>query len=158
MTKTGREPEKKNMLEMQSLAMILEKNGIGTFKYYIGEDRMLVYNGNLEISYDIPEYLSYLRANRKIRKEERLMLEELVLGRRKGPIELHLVNAEGIQYSKRMDAISRIEPESGSEIIIGSVQDVTGERYQQEQLLEQIQQDPLTSLYNQRAGKERINE
>lgn len=158
MTKTGREPEKKNMLEMQSLAMILEKNGIATFKYYIGEDRMLVYNGNLEISYDIPEYLSYLRANRKIRKEERLMLEELVLGRRKGPIELHLVNAEGIQYSKRMDAISRIEPESGSEIIIGSVQDVTGERYQQEQLLEQIQQDPLTSLYNQRAGKERIIE
>lgn len=148
MTETGREPEKKNVLEMQSLAMILEKNGIAMFKYYIGEDRMLVYNGNLEITYNIPEYLSYLRANRKIRKEERLMLEELVLGRRKGPIELHLVNADGIQYSKIMDAVSRTESESG--IIIGSVQDVTGERYQQEQLLEQVQQDPLTSLYNQR--------
>lgn len=153
-----RKSEKDTTLEVQSLARILKKNGIETFKYYIEEDRMLVFNGQLEVSHDISGYLSYLRGNEKIRLEERRMLEELVLGRRKGPIKLHLKNQEGFHYTKVMDAVSQYEKESGCQVIVGSVQNVTESHRQHELLLERIKQDPLTGLYNQTSGKELINE
>ena len=80
----------------------------------------------------------------------------LLTGELYGPLEMRFVSPEGVYYSREVDARPVEDPARGT-LYVGYAKDITDQKNQTQELLEQARHDSLTQLYNNRTGKELID-
>lgn len=69
---------------------------------------------------------------------------------------MRFVSPEGVYYSREVDARPVEDPARGT-LYVGYAKDITDQKNQTQELLEQARHDSLTQLYNNRTGKELID-
>ncbi|MDO5344182.1 MAG: diguanylate cyclase [Lachnospiraceae bacterium] len=144
--------------KLRRYALILKKGGIAAFEYRISEDRLLVYNENLELTEDVEHCLSFLETDPELYPEDRRKAADFFQRRCKGPVEIRRL-AMGRKVIWQMEEWLPEEGEGEQpEVIFGSFRDVTMEKQREERLEKQAKRDALTMLYNQYFGKELIND
>lgn len=88
--------------------------------------------------------------------EDRWKMRALLTGELFGPLEMRFVSPDGVYYSREVDARSVEDPARGT-LYVGYAKDITDQKNQTQELLEQARHDSLTQLYNNRTGKELID-
>lgn len=88
--------------------------------------------------------------------EDRWKMRALLTGELYGPLEMRFVSPEGVYYSREVDARPVEAPARGT-LYVGYAKDITDQKNQTQELLEQARHDSLTQLYNNRTGKELID-
>lgn len=88
--------------------------------------------------------------------EDRWKIRALLTGELYGPLEMRFVSPEGVYYSREVDARPVEDPARGT-LYVGYAKDITDQKNQTQELLEQARHDSLTQLYNNRTGKELID-
>lgn len=88
--------------------------------------------------------------------EDRWKMRALLTGELYGPLEMRFVSPEGVCYSREVDARPVEDPARGT-LYVGYAKDITDQKNQTQELLEQARHDSLTQLYNNRTGKELID-
>lgn len=88
--------------------------------------------------------------------EDRWKMRALLTGELYGPLEMRFVSPEGVYYSREVDARPVEDPARGT-LYVGYAKDITDQKNQTQELLEQARHDSLTQLYNNRTGKELID-
>ena len=88
--------------------------------------------------------------------EDRWKMRTLLTGELYGPLEMRFVSPEGVYYSREVDARPVEDPARGT-LYVGYAKDITDQKNQTQELLEQAHHDSLTQLYNNRTGKELID-
>lgn len=88
--------------------------------------------------------------------EDRWKMRALLTGELYGPLEMRFVSPEGLYYSREVDARPVEDPARGT-LYVGYAKDITDQKNQTQELLEQARHDSLTQLYNNRTGKELID-
>ncbi len=88
--------------------------------------------------------------------EDRWKMRALLTGELYGPLEMRFVSPEGVYYSREVDARPVEDPACGT-LYVGYAKDITDQKNQTQELLEQARHDSLTQLYNNRTGKELID-
>ena len=88
--------------------------------------------------------------------EDRWKMRALLTGELYGPLEMRFVSPEGVYYSREVDARPGEDPARGT-LYVGYAKDITDQKNQTQELLEQARHDSLTQLYNNRTGKELID-
>lgn len=88
--------------------------------------------------------------------EDRWKMRALLTGELFGPLEMRFVSPEGVYYSREVDARPVEDPARGT-LYVGYAKDITDQKNQTQELLEQARHDSLTQLYNNRTGKELID-
>lgn len=88
--------------------------------------------------------------------EDRWKMRALLTGELFGPLEMRFVSPEGVYYSREVDARPVEDPARGI-LYVGYAKDITDQKNQTQELLEQARHDSLTQLYNNRTGKELID-
>lgn len=88
--------------------------------------------------------------------EDRWKMRALLTGEQFGPLEMRFVSPEGVYYSREVDARPVEDPARGT-LYVGYAKDITDQKNQTQELLEQARHDSLTQLYNNRTGKELID-
>lgn len=88
--------------------------------------------------------------------EDRWKMRALLTGELFGPLEIRFVSPEGVYYSREVDARLVEDPARGT-LYVGYAKDITDQKNQTQELLEQARHDSLTQLYNNRTGKELID-
>ena len=88
--------------------------------------------------------------------EDRWKMRALLTGELYGPLEMRFVSPEGVYYSREVDARPVEDPARGT-LYVGYARDITDQKNQTQELLEQARHDSLTQLYNNRTGKELID-
>ena len=88
--------------------------------------------------------------------EDRWKMRALLTGELYGPLEMRFVSPEGVYYSREVDARPVEDPARGT-LYVGYAKDITDQKNQTRELLEQARHDSLTQLYNNRTGKELID-
>ena len=83
-------------------------------------------------------------------------MRALLTGELYGPLEMRFVSPEGVYYSREVDARPVEDPARGT-LYVGYAKDITDQKNQTQELLEQARHDSLTQLYNNRTGKELID-
>lgn len=88
--------------------------------------------------------------------EDRWKMRAQLTGELYGPLEMRFVSPEGVYYSREVDARPVEDPARGT-LYVGYAKDITDQKNQTQELLEQARHDSLTQLYNNRTGKELID-
>ena len=88
--------------------------------------------------------------------EDRWKMRALLTGELYGPLEMRFVSPEWVYYSREVDARPVEDPARGT-LYVGYAKDITDQKNQTQELLEQARHDSLTQLYNNRTGKELID-
>lgn len=88
--------------------------------------------------------------------EDRWKMRALLTGELYGPLEMRFVSPDGVYYSREVDARPVEDPARGT-LYVGYAKDITDQKNQTQELLEQARHDSLTQLYNNRTGKELID-
>lgn len=88
--------------------------------------------------------------------EDRWKMRALLTGELYGPLEMRFVSPDGVYYSREVDARPVEDPARGI-LYVGYAKDITDQKNQTQELLEQARHDSLTQLYNNRTGKELID-
>lgn len=88
--------------------------------------------------------------------EDRWKMRVQLTGELYGPLEMRFVSPEGVYYSREVDARPVEDPARGI-LYVGYAKDITDQKNQTQELLEQARHDSLTQLYNNRTGKELID-
>lgn len=88
--------------------------------------------------------------------EDRWKMRALLTGELFGPLEIRFVSPDGVYYSREVDARPVEDPARGT-LYVGYAKDITDQKNQTQELLEQARHDSLTQLYNNRTGKELID-
>lgn len=88
--------------------------------------------------------------------EDRWKMRALLTGELYGPLEMRFVSPERVYYSREVDARPVEDPARGT-LYVGYAKDITDQKNQTQELLEQARHDSLTQLYNNRTGKELID-
>lgn len=88
--------------------------------------------------------------------EDSWKMRALLTGELFGPLEMRFVSPEGVYYSREVDARPVEDPARGI-LYVGYAKDITDQKNQTQELLEQARHDSLTQLYNNRTGKELID-
>ena len=88
--------------------------------------------------------------------EDRWKMRALLTCELYGPLEMRFVSPEGVYYSREVDARPVEDPARGT-LYVGYAKDITDQKNQTQELLEQARHDSLTQLYNNRTGKELID-
>lgn len=88
--------------------------------------------------------------------EDRWKMRALLTGELFGPLEMRFVSPDGVYYSREVDARPVEDPARGT-LYVGYAKDITDQKNQTQELLEQARHDSLTQLYNNRTGKELID-
>ena len=88
--------------------------------------------------------------------EDRWKMRALLTGELYGPLEMRFLSPEGVYYSREVDARPVEDPARGT-LYVGYAKDITDQKNQTRELLEQARHDSLTQLYNNRTGKELID-
>ena len=88
--------------------------------------------------------------------EDRWKMRALLTGELYGPLEMRFVSPDGVYYSREVDARPVEDPARGT-LYVGYAKDITDQKNQTQELLEQARHDFLTQLYNNRTGKELID-
>ena len=88
--------------------------------------------------------------------EDRWKMRALLTGELYGPLEMRFVSPEGVYYSREVDVRPVEDPACGT-LYVGYAKDITDQKNQTQELLEQARHDSLTQLYNNRTGKELID-
>ena len=83
-------------------------------------------------------------------------MRALLTGELFGPLEMRFVSPDGVYYSREVDARPVEDPARGT-LYVGYAKDITDQKNQTQELLEQARHDSLTQLYNNRTGKELID-
>lgn len=120
-------------------------------------DQLRVYDTRSRTLETLDAYLgSEKPENATIFAEDRWKMRALLTGELYGPLEMRFVSPEGVYYSREVDARSVEDPARGT-LYVGYAKDITDQKNQTQELLEQARHDSLTQLYNNRTGKELID-
>lgn len=120
-------------------------------------DQLLVYDTRSRTLETLDAYLgSEKPENATIFAEDRWKMRALLTGELYGPLEMRFVSPEGVYYSREVDARPVEDPARGT-LYVGYAKDITDQKNQTQELLEQARHDSLTQLYNNRTGKELID-
>lgn len=145
-------------LKWDKLSTVLKMDGATVFEYCPQEDKLILYDGQMEPSTELFDYLSNMESGSRIRHKDHLKVEELLTGKCEGPIEVRVKEADGRPTRKIMDVSPMNGDGSGKKTLIGIVRDITVQKKKEEFLEEQAKKDAMTSLYNHFYGRELINE
>ena len=77
--------------------------------------------------------------------EDRWKMRALLTGELYGPLEMRFVSPEGVYYSREVDA-RPVEDPARSTLYVGYAKDITDQKNQTQELLEQARHDSLTQL------------
>lgn len=120
-------------------------------------DQLRVYDTRSRTLETLDAYLgSEKPENATIFAEDRWKMRALLTGELYGPLEMRFVSPEGVYYSREVDARPVEDPARGI-LYVGYAKDITDQKNQTQELLEQARHDSLTQLYNNRTGKELID-
>lgn len=120
-------------------------------------DQLLVYDTRSRTLEMLDAYLgSEKPEHATIFAEDRWKMRALLTGELYGPLEMRFVSPEGVYYSREVDARPVEDPARGT-LYVGYAKDITDQKNQTQELLEQARHDSLTQLYNNRTGKELID-
>lgn len=120
-------------------------------------DQLRVYDTRSRTLETLDAYLgSEKPENATIFAEDRWKMRALLTGELYGPLEMRFVSPEGVYYSREVDARPVEDPARGT-LYVGYAKDITDQKNQTQELLEQARHDSLTQLYNNRTGKELID-
>ena len=120
-------------------------------------DQLQVYDTRSRTLETLDAYLgSEKPEHAAILAEDRWKMRALLTGELYGPLEMRFVSPEGVYYSREVDARPVEDPARGI-LYVGYAKDITDQKNQTQELLEQARHDSLTQLYNNRTGKELID-
>lgn len=120
-------------------------------------DQLRVYDTRSRTPETLEAYLgSEKPEHATIFAEDRWKMRALLTGELYGPLEMRFVSPEGVYYSREVDARPVEDPARGT-LYVGYAKDITDQKNQTQELLEQARHDSLTQLYNNRTGKELID-
>ena len=120
-------------------------------------DQLRVYDTQSRTLETLDAYLgSEKPAHATLFAEDRWKMRALLTGKLYGPLEMRFVSPEGVFYSREVDARPVEDPARGI-LYVGYAKDITDQKNQTQELLEQARHDSLTQLYNNRTGKELID-
>lgn len=120
-------------------------------------DQLRVYDTRSRMLETLDAYLgSEKPEHATIFAEDRWKMRALLTGELYGPLEMRFVSPEGVYYSREVDARPVEDPARGI-LYVGYAKDITDQKNQTQELLEQARHDSLTQLYNNRTGKELID-
>ena len=121
------------------------------------QDKLQLYDTRSHTLETLDAYLgSEKPEHATILAEDRWKMRALLTGELYGPLEMRFVSPEGVYYSREVDARPVEDPARGT-LYVGYAKDITDQKNQTQELLEQARHDSLTQLYNNRTGKELID-
>ena len=140
----------------EQLGLLLSNHNIAVFEYDPARDVISVYDHNHHIKKTYSAYLTYLETRSKVHPDDRQLLIDFFLNRLEGPLEIRI--CKGDCTAKKILDGRMLEGDGSPGILLGISRDVTLEKQREEILLDQVQRDPLTHLYNLAAGRELIDQ
>jgi len=147
-----------NTRKLRELAELLQHSGISIFEYFPEEDLLLVYDGNLKIKRQLPDYLKRFDEITQISAADRPSVAELMRGNRTEPVEVQMRDANGRISNCIFSLPQSDSEETPGHSLVGTITDVTLERERENILKEKAQRDSMTMLYNHSYGKEKIEQ
>lgn len=144
--------------KLSRLAAILKKDRVTAFEYYPQEDRIVIYDEQMEALEEVNGYLKLLADGNRVHQKDCWKVEELLSGKSKGPVEVRTKEAGGGWARKIVDISLLGGDEAGEEVLVGIAKDITMQKKREEFLEDQAKKDAMTSLYNHYYGRELINE
>lgn len=148
-----------NIRENTSLLELLSHRKTYLFEYFTAQDTMVIYQKDLTIWREIPDYLCGDWHNRQgqLRAEDSWQLRELLTGTLHGPMELRGTGPEGEEMVYEVDAVPSEDDVAGT-VYLGYIRDISLEKAKEKSLRQQAQRDSLTLLYNNMTGKALIDQ
>ncbi len=147
-----------NTRRLRKLAGLLSRQGISLFEYFPDEDRMLIYDENLQIRRQMEHYLSKLDEHTEVSANDRPALVDLMHGKSFDPIHVRMLDTNGRLSYCILTLSPYPETASTDQSLIGTITDITLEYEREEILKEKAQRDSLTMLYNHSYGQQKIND
>ena len=126
------------------------------FEYFPEEDKLVLYDENLQADRIHSGYAAYLENSRMIHPDDRWKLLDFLKGSLRGPIEVRTKDKEGNAKRRVLDAI--FLSEKNGDFLAGYTRDITEQKAREEILEEQARKDSMTMLYNHFWGKALIEE
>lgn len=139
---------------MEKLKILMKYAGISVFEYFPEEDRLVLYNGQLQEEKEILEFLGRLEELCAIHPEDTAKVRAFLRGTTQGTVEMKMME-NGYCRRVLLDALQREEQDPS---VIGCIRDITEIRKREELLEDQAQRDSMTGLYNHDTGKRLVNE
>ena len=140
--------------KLEKLEIILKSRGMTAFEYFPEEDKLILYDDNLQADKVIPGYAAHLKTSQMIHPDDRWKILDFFLGKLRGPIEVRTKTLEGNDKRRVLDALP--VDENTGDLLVGYTRDITEQREREEILEEQARRDSMTMLYNHFWGKELI--
>lgn len=144
--------------ELEGLASVLKDSRISVFEYEPQTDVFVSYNGDFGLEKRIPDFLSYLETESGVHPEDRWKVREFFEGKFRGEVAIRFQDETGGERRQVLNSVF-LKGDGGTEdVILGVIRDQTMEQEREALLEHQAKRDSLTGLYNQRFGRELINE
>ncbi len=138
------------------LASMIKRKELLLFEYFPEREVFILYDGQFQMLQKIEHFMEYLQKEDKIHPEDKWKMVGFCNGEVRNSIEIRYVEGEGLISRKNLNSVYLPKSLNEESVLLGSIRDVTIERRREEQLQEEAQRDPLTKLYNKRAGTKLI--
>lgn len=138
------------------LSSMIKRKELLLFEYFPEREVFILYDGQFQMLQKIEHFMEYLQREDKIHPEDKWKMAGFCNGEVRNSIEIRYVEGEGLISRKNLNSVYLPKSLNEESVLLGSIRDVTIERRREEQLQEEAQRDPLTKLYNKRAGTKLI--
>ena len=138
------------------LRAVFKEGDMGVCEYLPEEDKLLIYNEELAVSQEIPQYIAGIMENSRFHPEDRWAAREFFLRRAGEETVLRVVAGDRtISTLIQMLPVPEYDPAKRLTVVM---RDVTKEKRREALLEERAKRDSMTGLYNHFYGRELINE
>ena len=145
------------IMNQKYLTAILKNSGVQVFEYYPEDDKLILYNEQMQAVKEILNYLVYLKKDTVIHPEDRWKAIEFYSQMPEGRMEVRTVEKGGNVHRKEI-VMTQINEEGQPVCCVGCVRDVTLEKDKEKVMEELAKKDSLTGLYNHFWGEKMISE
>ena len=81
----------RNNTKFEKLKMLIRSMRITVFEYFPNEDRLVLYDDNLEEKKEVESFLDYITEEKRIHPEDKWLVKEFLQGRMRGPVEIRII-------------------------------------------------------------------
>lgn len=142
--------------KLKRIAGMIKITKVSIFEYLQKDDRLIIYDEQLEIVKNISDFLSFLKSSRLFTKDKWKAME-FFRGNLRGPLEIRIIGEDGNVMRKSLDSVVEYDNMLSQNIMVGSIKDITKAKKEEEILKEKARRDSLTMLYNRFYGKELVD-
>ncbi len=139
------------------LTAIFKNKEFTICEYAEDTDTFILYDEEMDVRREIPDYLDYLQSGSAVLPEDRGRLRDLYLGKEEGPVEIQVKKDTQTTARLLIQSLS-LDGEDGNKRQIFMCKDITKEKNREQFLKEQAARDSLTMLYNDSYGKKLVND